>query len=339
MKIITENIRELVSAIKGGASVPLKKLFKWLIFIMVMEILVLIFAKLLPEEELRRKYLVVMLFLFSIINFVLLIFKRNVGKINTDSLCMMLSQLFIKFILILMFYIPIIFLFSISNRFNLVKISIILFLFNTTAFLLNIVFKGEMNIISVILVYLVFIILSEVQLWKTIASFIGYYFINWLSSEDSVYYYLKNPAEIDSFITEKEKFRWARQKTAGLFIFISSNLSMAIIEALPQYIKCYFIKYSYVLLDTLNNFIFPGSQLSQNWINNKIIASYSIILTTVCIYLVIKFFLSSKFINIPIFNKLVKTQTILAQSIEGKYNSNIRKKRKSDKLKKKHKSR
>ena len=45
MKKIIENIRELVSVIKGGASVPLKKLFKWLIFIMVMEILVLIFAK------------------------------------------------------------------------------------------------------------------------------------------------------------------------------------------------------------------------------------------------------------------------------------------------------
>lgn len=65
MKKIIENIRELVSVIKGGASVPLKKLFKWLIFIMVMEILVLIFAKPLFEGELRRKYLVVILFFYN----------------------------------------------------------------------------------------------------------------------------------------------------------------------------------------------------------------------------------------------------------------------------------
>lgn len=336
MKKIIENIRELVSVIKGGASVPLKKLFKWLIFIMVMEILVLIFAKPLFEGELRRKYLVVILFFIIIINIALLRLKRNIGKLNYDSLYIMLCQLFIKLILILMLYTPIIFLFSIFNYFNLVTISIILFLFNITAFFLSIVFEDEINIISVMLVYLVFIMLSEVQLWKAIASFIGYYFINWLSSEDSVYYYLKKPAKIESFITEKERFRWARQKAEGLFIFISSNLSLAIKETLPQYIKCYFIQYSYVILDYLN---FSGKLVERNWLDNKIIATIFIILTTACIYLIIKIFLSSKFINIPIFNRLVKTQITLAKSIEGKDNSNIRKKRKSDKLKKKHKSR
>lgn len=338
MKKIIENIRETcrgcVLRIKGAVSSPISKRLHLLLLIIGIETLVLIFAKLLSEGELRRKYLVVMLFLFSIINIVLLKLKRNVGKINTDLLCMMLSQLFIKLILIFMAYTPIIFLFSILNWFNLVKISIILFLFNITAFLLNIAFKGEINVILVILVYIVFITLSEVLLWRAIALFIGYYFVNWLSSEDSVYYYLKKPAKIESFITEKEKFQWARQKAEGLFIFISSNLSMAIKETLPQNIKSDLVKYSYFMLDTLN----LGSRLSQDWINNKIIASSFIILTMSCIYLIIKISLSSRFINIPIFNKLVKTQITLAKSIEEKYNSNI-KKRKSDKSKKKCKSR
>lgn len=327
MKKIIENIRETcrgcVLRIKGAVSSPISKRLHLLLLIIGIETLVLIFAKLLSEGELRRKYLVVMLFLFSIINIVLLKLKRNVGKINTDLLCMMLSQLFIKLILIFMAYTPIIFLFSILNWFNLVTISIIVFLFNITAFFLNIAFKGEISIILVILAYLAFITLSEVLLWKAIALFIGYYFVNWLSSEDSVYYYLKKPAELDSFITEKEKFQWAKQKAEGLFIFISSNLSMTIKETLSQNFKSDLVKYSYVILDALNNFIFSRSRLSQDWLNNKIIASFFIILTMVCIYLIIRIFLSGKFINIPIFNRLTKTQVTLAESIEKQQNENI----------------
>lgn len=328
MKIIIENIRELVSTIKGGASVPLKKLSKWLIFIVVIEILVLISSKLLFDGESRRKYLVMILSFIIIINIVLLRLKRNIGKINYDSLYIMLCQLFIELILILMFYTPIIFLFSIFNWFNLVTISIVLFLFTITSFFLSIVFKDEINMILVILAYLAFVTLSEVLLWKAVALFIGYYFINWLSSEDSVYYYLKKPAEIDSFITEKEKFQWARQKAEGLFIFISSNLSMAIKETLPQSIKYYFIQYSYVIFDYLS---FSGRPVERNWLGNKIIASFFIILTTACIYLIIKIFLFGKFINIPIFNRLTKTQITLAESIEKQQNENIEKSNKEKK--------
>ena len=314
--------------IKEAVSSSISKRLYSLLSIIGIEILVLIFGKLLCEGELRRKYLVVVLSFIIIINVVLFIFKRNIGKLNYDSLYIMLCQLFIELILILMLYTPIIFLFSILDCFNLVIISIILFLLTITTSFLSIVFEDKINIILVMLAYLAFITLSEVQLWKAIASFIGYYFINWLSSEDSVYYYLKNPAEIDSFITEKEKFQWARQKAEGLFIFISSNLSLAIKEILSQNIKCYLIQYGYIIFDYLN---FLGGSVERNDLNNKIIVAFFIILTTACIYLIIKIFLSGKFINIPIFNRLTKTQITLAESIEKQQNENIEKSNKEKK--------
>lgn len=314
--------------IKEAVSSSISKRLYSLLSIIGIEILVLIFGKLLCEGELRRKYLVVVLSFIIIINVVLFIFKRNIGKLNYDSLYIMLCQLFIELILILMLYTPIIFLFSILDCFNLVIISIILFLLTLTTSFLSIVFEDKINIILVMLAYLAFITLSEVQLWKAIASFIGYYFINWLSSEDSVYYYLKNPAEIDSFITEKEKFQWARQKAEGLFIFISSNLSLAIKEILSQNIKCYLIQYGYIIFDYLN---FLGGSVERNDLNNKIIVAFFIILTTACIYLIIKIFLSGKFINIPIFNRLTKTQITLAESIEKQQNENIEKSNKEKK--------
>ena len=328
MKIIIENIRRCVLRIKEAVSSSISKRLYSLLSIIGIEILVLIFGKLLCEGELRRKYLVVVLSFIIIINVVLFIFKRNIGKLNYDSLYIMLCQLFIELILILMLYTPIIFLFSILDCFNLVIISIILFLLTLTTSFLSIVFEDKINIILVMLAYLAFITLSEVQLWKAIASFIGYYFINWLSSEDSVYYYLKNPAEIDSFITEKEKFQWARQKAEGLFIFISSNLSLAIKEILSQNIKCYLIQYGYIIFDYLN---FLGGSVERNDLNNKIIVAFFIILTTACIYLIIKIFLSGKFINIPIFNRLTKTQITLAESIEKQQNENIEKSNKEKK--------
>ena len=328
MKIIIENIRRCVLRIKEAVSSSISKRLYSLLSIIGIEILVLIFGKLLCEGELRRKYLVVVLSFIIIINVVLFIFKRNIGKLNYDSLYIMLCQLFIELILILMLYTPIIFLFSILDCFNLVIISIILFLLTITTSFLSIVFEDKINIILVMLAYLAFITLSEVQLWKAIASFIGYYFINWLSSEDSVYYYLKNPAEIDSFITEKEKFQWARQKAEGLFIFISSNLSLAIKEILSQNIKCYLIQYGYIIFDYLN---FLGGSVERNDLNNKIIVAFFIILTTACIYLIIKIFLSGKFINIPIFNRLTKTQITLAESIEKQQNENIEKSNKEKK--------
>ena len=328
MKIIIENIRRCVLRIKEAVSRSISKRLYSLLSIIGIEILVLIFGKLLCEGELRRKYLVVVLSFIIIINVVLFIFKRNIGKLNYDSLYIMLCQLFIELILILMLYTPIIFLFSILDCFNLVIISIILFLLTLTTSFLSIVFEDKINIILVMLAYLAFITLSEVQLWKAIASFIGYYFINWLSSEDSVYYYLKNPAEIDSFITEKEKFQWARQKAEGLFIFISSNLSLAIKEILSQNIKCYLIQYGYIIFDYLN---FLGGSVERNDLNNKIIVAFFIILTTACIYLIIKIFLSGKFINIPIFNRLTKTQITLAESIEKQQNENIEKSNKEKK--------
>lgn len=164
MKIIIENIRRCVLRIKEAVSSSISKRLYSLLSIIGIEILVLIFGKLLCEGELRRKYLVVVLSFIIIINVVLFIFKRNIGKLNYDSLYIMLCQLFIELILILMLYTPIIFLFSILDCFNLVIISIILFLLTLTTSFLSIVFEDKINIILVMLAYLAFITLSEVQL-------------------------------------------------------------------------------------------------------------------------------------------------------------------------------
>lgn len=137
--------------------------------------------------------------------------------------------------------------------------------------------------IPAMILFLGFIlIIGKATLATPVITYGGYYLVNWLSSEESMYYFSSTDGkrEIQN-LTEKQKSKWAKIKAHMLFILISTNIAFGIKITIP-------VEWKKIIVDKivgiLNNMRAP---VYNDFFDRGGIISILVILTSAIIYFII----------------------------------------------------
>lgn len=109
--------------------------------------------------------------------------------------------------------------------------------------LLSFTFKKNIGLIEIMVLYLIIFSFSYLKLWSVIISYLGYKLIDWLASKKSLYYFykmakpLEEPKSVKFDVDPEMELFWENKKTEVLFIVIAINITAAIRENTPVFIK------------------------------------------------------------------------------------------------------
>lgn len=156
---------------------------------------------------------------------------------------------------------------------------------------LSLVLQKNVGLLSIVFIFIIGFSLVFSKFWGAVVLYLGYYFVNWLSSEDSLFY-LSKDNKIKFKIDNVVKLRWKKQKSKALFLLISVNISFAIKEVIPQNIK-----------DNILERLFNMLSMSRGKLDTMIVISLLIFATSGLIYLGISYIVGNDKSKIYIIKK------------------------------------
>lgn len=234
-------------------------------------------------------------FLLLLVNIIIALKITKVNKLFLDDLnersARILFKYFIVFLFRLMNIISIGFLVYFCHNKAILFIWIIISLLWIFEFFLSVVLHRNVGLVSIVFVFIIGFSLVFSKFWGVVILYLGYYFVNWLSSEDSLFY-LSKDNKIKFKIDNVVKLRWEKQKSKALFVLISVNISIAIKEVIPQNIK-----------DNILEQLFKMLSMSRGKIDTMIVISLLIFVAASLIYLVISYIVGNDKSKIYIIKK------------------------------------
>lgn len=236
------------------------------------------------------------------------------NKFDSDKIT--IFKFLVKFIFRIMLMIHIIFILATTSSYNYASLFIIVFYVYILKDFVDFIFKYNISIIALIFLLSLIYVFSYSNFILPFITFGGYYFVNWLSSEDSLYYFysLSNYnkySEIYFKVNNQTKLRWATQKANMLFILISTNITFAIKSVIPNDYKDYLLSLFIYSINKFNSFF--KINISYDIIHDKKInVSYTLLIFTIIIYSLLKTVLlrPQKPARIPFFSEIIENQII-----------------------------
>ena len=229
-----------VNSLKKFSSTPSYIELFYLLIIAILEILFL-----------YHSYTFFLLIFILLLNTVISLNRMQCNKLLLDdaegNTSKFLYKIFIVFLLRLMIICPIMYLLYNMRNYNIGKIILIIWITTSIIWLMEFMFsillQKNMGFFRVLLMYIIIFSFSYLKLWSVIISYFGYEFINWLASKKSLYYFykmskpLEEPKPVKFDVDFEMKLFWENKKAEVLFILIAINITAAIREITPVFIK------------------------------------------------------------------------------------------------------
>lgn len=187
-------------------------------------------------------------FIFLLLNIVLIKVNKESSKFHNREECYSLIKGMLVFLWGLMKVSPVMFLICKIwlNKVSWNELKIVLTLAVPVLllkWLLSFTFKRNIGLIEIMVLYLIIFSFSYLKLWSVIVSYLGYNLIDWLASKKSLYYFykmskpLEEPKPVKFDVDFEMKLFWENKKAEVLFILIAINITAAIREITPVFIK------------------------------------------------------------------------------------------------------
>ena len=185
---------------------------------------------------------------------------------------------------------------------------------------LNVMFKLSIGMMVFIFIFACSFMINESKFTLVLITFGGYYLINWLSSEDSLYFFSRKCRRKIKFnVNSKLRSEWATQKSNMLFILIATNFTFGISNIIDNKFKEYLIENATFILLKVNAISNAISNLVFNFRNNNInvtnldkgwISSVLIAFSIAIMYFLLRYMLVNRKTvkKIPIYSTIVKRQ-------------------------------